>query len=269
MPTVRHDGANLHWDSKGEGSSVLLIMGHVYSSALWYPLLPALTRNHRAIWFDNRGSGLSDTTSPTTIEQYAADARAVMEAAGVDKVHVYGVSMGGGIAAEFAIAYPEHTLSATLGCTLIKTEQTDHKGTRALVYRLPRFLAKWLMKRGASPEKYGPDIPREVALHDIEVIAKDRFTMRGARAQSKAIANYFTTRKRAIERLTMPVLILHGDEDDAVPVEQARRSHAMIRGSEYVEFKGAGHNYLIAANEASTAAYIEFIERVDAQRRHC
>lgn len=265
MPTVRHDGANLHWDSQGEGSPVLLIMGHVYSSALWYPLLPALTKNHRAIWFDNRGSGQSDTTSPTTIEQYAADALAVMKAAGVDKVHVYGVSMGGGIAAEFAMAYPEHTLSATLGCTMIKTEKTKHGGIKALTYRLPRFVVQWLMKRGTSPEKYGSSVSREAALHDIEVVANDRFTIRGARAQSKAIANYSTTQERAVERLTMPVLILHGDRDDAVPVEQGRRSHEMLPGSEYVEFEDAGHNYLVAQNEASTAAFLNFVERVDAQ----
>jgi len=265
MPTVRHDGANIHWDSQGEGSPVLLIMGHLYSSALWYPLLPALTRNHRAIWFDNRGSGRTDTTSPTTIEQYAADALTVMKAAGIDKAHVYGVSMGGGIAAEFAMAYPEHTLSATLGCTLLKTEKTEFGGVRSLIYRLPRFVVRAIMRRAASPENYGSAAPRDAALHDIEIVANDRYTMRGARAQSKAIANYATTRERAVQRLTMPVLILHGDEDTAVPVEQGRLSNQIIRGSEYVEFKGAGHNYLVAANDASTTAFLDFIERVDAQ----
>lgn len=265
MLTVRNDGANIRWDSRGEGSPVLLIMGHVYSSALWYPLLPALTRNHRAIWFDNRGSGRSDTTSPTTIEQYASDALAVMKAAGVDKVHVYGVSMGGGIAAEFAMAYPEHTLSATLGCTLLKTEKTEFGGARALMYHLPRFIVRAIMRRAASAENYGTASPRDAALYDIEMVANDRYTMRGVRAQSKAIADYATTRERAVERLKMPVLILHGDEDTAVPVEQGRLSHQIIPDSEYVEFKGAGHNYLVAANEASTGAFLDFIERVDAR----
>ncbi|WP_163048790.1 alpha/beta fold hydrolase, partial [Acinetobacter pittii] len=67
--------------------------------------------------FDNRGTGGSDTTPGVTIAQFAADALAVLEAAGETGAHVYGVSMGGGIAAEFAMAYPERTRSVTLGCT--------------------------------------------------------------------------------------------------------------------------------------------------------
>lgn len=64
----------------------------------------------------------------------------------------------------------------------------------------------------------------------------------------------------------MPTVRHHGgDEDTAVLVEEGRRSHAMIPGSEYVEFKGAGHNFLVAQGEASTAAFLKFIERVDAQ----
>lgn len=267
MPKVQHDGATLYWDSRGEGSPVLLIMGHLYSSEMWYPLLPALTRGHRAIWFDNRGTGRSDTTSSTTIEQYAADALAVMRAAGVDKAHVYGVSMGGGIAAEFAMAYPEHTLSATLGCTTLKTESGRFVGARKLIYHLPRFLVRAIMRRMSSPEKYGSAAPRDAVLRDVEVLSRDRYTMRGVRAQARAIAHYATTHRRAAERLTMPVLILHGDEDAAVPVELGRLMHQVIPGSEYVEFKGAGHNYLVAANDASTAAFMDFIDRVDAEEK--
>src|SRR5689334_12878403 len=52
MPFVDSAGARIHWDAEGAGTPVLLIMGHLYSSRMWYPLLPALTREHRAITFD-------------------------------------------------------------------------------------------------------------------------------------------------------------------------------------------------------------------------
>jgi 3-oxoadipate enol-lactonase len=264
VPFVQSSGARIHWESQGSGTPVLLIMGHLYSSRMWYPLLPALTKNHRAIWFDNRGTGESDTTSGVTVEQMTADALAVLEAAGESRAHIYGVSMGGGIAAEFAMAHPERTLSATLGCTMLKTEKTEIKGAQKLMYNLPRWIVRALFKR-AKPEAYGTAAPRDAALHDIGVLAQDRFTMAGVRAQAHAIANYATTRERAVATMTMPVLILHGDEDKAVPVEKGRELHAIVPGSKYVEFKGAGHNYLVANNAGSTKAFLDFIEAVDAQ----
>jgi pimeloyl-ACP methyl ester carboxylesterase len=264
VPFVESGGARIHWESEGEGTPVLLIMGHLYSSRMWYPLLPALTKGHRAIWFDNRGTGDSDTTSGTTVEQYAADALAVLHAAGETSAHVYGVSMGGGIAAEFAMAYPETTRSVTLGCTMLKTEKTEIKGIAKLMYNLPRWLVRALFKR-AKPENYGTAAPRDAALRDISVLAQDRFTMPGVRAQAYAIANYASTEERARARITMPVLILHGDEDKAVPVEQGRKLHEILPHSLYVEFKGAGHNYLVANNEGSTRAFLNFIDGVDAQ----
>lgn len=263
MAFIQSSGAKIHWEAEGQGTPVLLIMGHLYSSRLWYPLLPALTKNHHAIWFDNRGTGESDTTKGPTVEQFAADALAVLDAAGIDKAHVYGVSMGGGIAAEFAMAYPERTRSVTLGCTMLKTARNELTGAQKLIYNLPRWLVRALFKR-AKPEGYGSAAPRDAALHDMGVLAQDKFTMAGVRAQAKAIAGYASNWERAREKLTMPVLVLHGDEDKLVPVEKGRELHANLPGSEYVEFKGAGHNYLVANNAGSTKAFLDFIEKVDA-----
>lgn len=265
MPFVQRPGARLHWDAAGTGTQVLLIMGHLYSSAMWYPLLPALMKQHRAVWFDNRGTGDSDTTSVVTIEDFAADALTVLDAAGNEKAHVYGVSMGGGIAAEFAMRYPERTASLTLGCTMLKTERTK-LGLRGILYGLPLGVVRAILSRMVTPARYGSAAPRDAALHDIEILKRDRFTMRGVKAQAMAIANYATTRQRAASRLTMPVLVLHGDEDEAVPVEKGRELAALIPNARYVEFKGAGHNYLVAANDASTKAFLDFISTVDARQ---
>lgn len=266
MPQVQSGDARIHWQAEGGGTPVLLIMGHLYSSAMWYPLLGELTKRHRVIRFDNRGTGRSDTTSGVSIEQLAADALAVLQAAGEDSAHVYGVSMGGGIAAEFAMAYPERTRSVTLGCTMLKTERTDPAAARrAIVYKFPRWLVKLIFRITVKPENYGSAAPRDAAERDIAALRKDRFTMQGVREQAMAIANYATTRARAREKLTMPVLALHGDEDTAVPVEKGREWADILPHARYVEYQGAGHNYLVACNAASTREFIDFIERVDAQ----
>jgi len=260
MPFVESAGARIHWESQGTGTPVLLIMGHVLSSRMWAPLLPALTQQHRAIRFDNRGTGESDTTRAASIGQFAADALAVLDAAGERRAHVYGVSMGGAVAAEFAMRYPDRVASLVLGCTMMKTAA----GSRApwiarLLYYLPSGLVRTLLRSRAA---YGSAAPAEAVDADLKLLAGERFTMAGARAQAAAMANYVTT-PEAVGRLAMPTLVLHGDEDGAVDVRHGRELAAAIPGSRLVIFAGAGHNYLVAAGAASTAAVLDFFAEVD------
>jgi 3-oxoadipate enol-lactonase len=263
MPFVDSAGARIHWEAQGEGTPVLLIMGHLYSSRMWYPLLPALTQTHRAITFDNRGTGDSDTTRAPSIAQFAADALAVLDAAGVERAHVYGVSMGGGIAGEFAIRYPERCLSLVLGCTMMKTVKTPGpSGMAGLIYRLPLGLVRALLRGRVSTAAYGSKAPPDAVAEDIKALASDRFTMAGVRAQSMAIADYAASRE-AFAALAMPTLVLHGDEDTAVDVKHGRELAEVIPNSRLVIFEGAGHNFLVAANAASTAAALDFFDEVD------
>lgn len=98
------------------------------------------------------------------------------------------------------------------------------------------------------------------------ILAKDRFTMKGVREQNRAITRYITTRERAQNGLTMPVLVLHGDEDPLVDVKFGRELRDTLPHGRYVEFAGAGHNYLVAAGDKATRAFIDFIDAVDARR---
>src|ERR1700676_1629689 len=118
MAFVENQGARIYWDEQGQGEPVLLIMGLGYPSAMWYRIRPTLAASYRTISLDNRGPGLSDTPpGPYPIRQMASDAAAVLEAAGVESAHVFGVSMGGMIAQEFALQYPKRVRSLILGCT--------------------------------------------------------------------------------------------------------------------------------------------------------
>lgn len=260
MPFVESTGARIHWEQQGVGAPVLLIMGHLYSGRMWRPLLPALARERRAIYFDNRGTGESDTTRSATIEQFAADALAVLDAAGVQRAHVYGVSMGGAVAAEFALRYPDRVTSLVLGCTMMKTaDKPSAPWITRLLYYLPRWLIKALPRSRAA---YGSAAPAQAVDEDLRALAGERFTMRGARAQASAIANYVTTRE-AVGSLRTPTLVLHGDEDRVVDVRHGRELADTIPGSRLVIFEGAGHNYLVAAQASSTAAVLDFFAEVE------
>ncbi len=263
MPFVESAGARIHWSAEGQGTPVLLIMGHLYSARMWYPLLPALTRSHRAIWFDNRGTGESSTTSSVTVADFAQDALAVLDAAGVERAHVYGVSMGGGIAGEFAMRYPERTASLILGCTMMKTAEKPRAPWIArLLYHLPHRLFRALLLSRMTAAAYGSAAPADAVARDMKVLAEEKFTMPGVAAQAAAIGRYVTSRE-AVARLSMPALVLHGDEDRAVDVRYGREFAAAIPNSRLIILDGAGHNYLVAAGPRSSAAVLEFLADVD------
>jgi 3-oxoadipate enol-lactonase len=113
---IESQGANIYWDELGQGAPVLMIMGLGYPSALWHRTRPVLAKPYRTVAIDNRGVGLSDVPpGPYSIEGMAADAAAVLDAAGIPRAHIFGVSMGGMIAQEFALQYPARTQSLILG----------------------------------------------------------------------------------------------------------------------------------------------------------
>jgi len=107
MPFVENLGARIYWDEEGSGAPLLMIMGLGWTSHAWHRSRPVLSKQYRTIALDNRGVGRSEAPAgPYSMPQMAADAAAVLNAARVNAAHVFGVSMGGMIAQEFALQFP-------------------------------------------------------------------------------------------------------------------------------------------------------------------
>jgi pimeloyl-ACP methyl ester carboxylesterase len=259
VPTATNGTVRLHWDEQGTGTPVLLIMGHLFPSVMWWPVLPALTTQHRVVWFDNRGTGDSDATDTATLADLVDDARAVMDAAGLAEAHVVGVSMGGGIALQLAYESPGRVRSVVLGCTALKTggvgEQAP-KGT--LRYRLPVWLLKPLLKKGL----YGPVCPPDAMRRDLAVLAKARWSPKGVRAQDLAILTYDMTPDK-VATVDVPALVQHGTADRAVPYERAGELMAALPNAQLRTYEGAGHNYLVDCTEQATADLLAFLAEVE------
>ena len=260
MPSIDRDGVTIHWDSRGEGTPLLLIMGLKYSSAMWYPVLPSHTAAHRVIWFDNRGTGRSDATKTTSVAEMAQDALAVLDAAGVRSAHVYGVSMGGGIAMELALQAPERVRSLVLGCTAVKTEATGH--VKPLQFVLLKSLMP-LLGGLLGKKAYGPAAPPEAVATDIAAMKVEQFDWDGVRAQANAVADYVVDRAR-VAALDIPTLVLHGTADSTVPYAKGQDVAATIPGARLVTFEGAGHNFLVAATDEANRATLGFLAENDA-----
>lgn len=265
MPVISNGGVRLHWEESGQGTPILLIMGHRYSSAMWYPVFEGLGDRYRLIWFDNQGTGQSGARTRTSVAEMTSDALAVLDAAGVGSAHVYGVSMGGGIALEFGIRHPERTRSLILGCTMAKTPDIPPrpKWLISLVYRLSPLLKGLASK--AYKGGYGDAAPDDRIARDRAMLDKDPFSMTGVIAQSHAIIDYSVT-PEAVAAVNIPSLVLHGTQDQAVPYEAGVKLSEMLPNARLVTFQDLGHNYFVGAADRANAEVDRFIQEVEAQR---
>jgi 3-oxoadipate enol-lactonase len=263
MPFADNNGVRLHWQEQGQGSPILLVMGHLYSSALWYPVLPALAAQHRVIWFDNRGTGESATTRKVTLQELAADAVAVMDAAGVERAHVFGISMGGVIALELGLRDPQRVMSLLLGGTgILDAEKPRMPAFLRVLYFLPRWVLRLLMSSRGGNKGYGSAASPESIAFDQAMVAKDKASVRGVLAQAVAVGNHFTTAE-AMAALTMPALVLHGGEDVVVPLKWGAELAEALPNSRFVKLEGAGHNFLVAKGDEAGRAVLDFVRDVD------
>lgn len=266
MPFLDRGGVRLAWDDRGSGPPVLLIMGHRYSSRMWYPVFEDLGDRCRLVSFDNRGTGQSGDRARTSIAELTADPLAVLDAAGLDSAHVYGVSMGGGIALEFAIRYPDRARSLILGCTRAKTADVPSRARwlMGLIYRLPMPVLKAMASKRFKGG-YGDAAPDDAIARDRAVLDSDPFSRRGVLAQALAIADY-TVSEADVRAVRAPTLVLHGTQDLAVPYAEGQALAAMIPGARLVTFPDCGHNYMVGARQAANAAVEAFIQEVERAR---
>src|SRR5262249_55380769 len=119
MPKIRVDDIDIHYEVRGKGAPLLLIMGS-QGNLDWWPeeLKQGLEKHFRLIMFDNRGAGRTgEVDGQYRIPQMADDAAGLLEALEIPRAHVFGVSMGGMIAQEFALRHPKRVDHLVLGCT--------------------------------------------------------------------------------------------------------------------------------------------------------
>lgn len=259
MPFVENQGARIYWDEQGHGAAVLLIMGLSYPSYMWYRIRPALAAHYHTVAFDNRGVGRSEVPlGPYPIALMASDAAAVLDAAGIESAHLFGVSMGGMIAQEFALQYPKRVLSLILGCTAAGGATAVRAGPEA---------AQMLMTRDKmSPEQaaeapvpfiYDSTTPRERIDEDI-AIRRPWFPQPEAyTAQLQGILAWEAYSR--LSGIAVPTLVIHGESDRLVPPGNAKLIAECIPGAKLVMIPHASHLFLTDQTEVSNRAILQFL----------
>jgi 3-oxoadipate enol-lactonase len=259
MPTTQSTGAGIYWEQSGAGDPVLLIMGLGYAHQMWFRTRPLLEAKYQTILFDNRGVGASDVPpGPYPIAQMAADAAAVLDAAGIDRAHVYGVSMGGMIAQEFALQYPERVNRLILGCTASGGPSAVRASDKVIQVLMAR--ATMTAEEGAEamvPYIYDSTTPRARIEEDLAIRRSIYPTPQGYLAQVQGIMAWSCYDR--LGEIHAPTLVIHGETDELVPAENGRMIAARISGAELVMLPHASHLYSTDQPEASHAAVLEFL----------
>lgn len=258
MAFVNNQGVRLFWTEQGSGEPLLLVMGLSFTHEMWFRLVPELASRYRVILFDNRGMGRSDVPrGPYTIAQMASDACAVLDAAGEESAHVLGASMGGMIAQEMALSYPDRVRSLMLGCT----------SSGGFWANPPEFRhappGTWLVRSRPDRERslsrllYADTTPLEHIEEDLAVRLKCSWCYKGFFNQLAAILMWSSYRR--LPQIEVPTLVVHGDQDRLLPPANGRVIADRIPGARFLLLKDAGHILVTDQPAACLDAIVGFM----------
>jgi 3-oxoadipate enol-lactonase len=256
MALVNVGDAQLDVERSGSGPPLLLIMGMSGTALHWgEPFLQALREDFDVIAYDHRGVGASSRLSDEqiTIAQMAEDAAGLLATLELDSVHVLGISMGGMIAQELALAHGPQVRTLTLGCTYCGGEGSE-LASPAVIGRLGEAMMSGDRERAIRAgweanvsERYAADPDAWAAF---AAIAERRaVAIPVVMAQMQAIAAHDTNAR--LPSLQMPTLVIHGSEDQMLPVANGRLIASRIDGAQLEVLDGVGHLFFWEQPERS------------------
>jgi pimeloyl-ACP methyl ester carboxylesterase len=253
----------MEYEIHGEGFPLVMIMGLGGCLEWWgAPLIEELSKHYKTVIFDNRGVGKTDKPEiKYTIKMFADDTIGLMNALKIERAHVLGISMGGMIAQELVLDYPERVEKLVL-CS-----------TAANMGRILRFLARtmvWVYKgRMKTPEK-----TREMFIPQLftkEFIEENRDKIEEAKQTVfKSMATYeefkrqlmatikFDSRK-ILKNIDKPVLIMHGKKDSMITYEASLKIAQLIPYPKLALFDNSAHALFTQEPEKVVTTLLEFL----------
>lgn len=247
------------WEATGAGSPVLLIHGLGYARWGWEPIMGGLSARHRMISFDNRGIGASDVPpGPYTMADMAADALAVLDAAGVDRADVVGTSLGGMVAQELAVTAPDRVERLVLLCTTpgFSAELPVPAGTRQLMVEaatLPPAVALRRFVVNALGEAPDPGIVERILAYRLAAPQDPA----GWAAQAAAGASFQLGDRGPL--IGAPTLVVTGSADRVVDPSSSEVLARLIPGARLEVIDGAGHLFFWERPDETCALILEHL----------
>jgi 3-oxoadipate enol-lactonase len=247
VPLARAGDIELSYERGGSGPPLLAIVGMSGTRASWgEAFLGSLREHFEVIVYDHRGTGESSRMeAPFAIADLAADAAGLLDALDLESVHVLGISMGGMVAQELALAHPASVRTLALGCTYCggpgaaltppavgaRLAESLRSGDRELAIRTGWEIC------------VAPRLRDDAELYAThrEAVLRRRVSRTVILAQMQAIAAHDTSAR--LGRLRMPTAIVHGELDDLIPVCNAHVLAGHLPAARLEILPDAGHYF--------------------------
>jgi 3-oxoadipate enol-lactonase len=259
------DGIRVHYQALGRSGApaVLMIQGLGADKHGWDMQRFVLATRYRVVALDNRGAGRSDKPfGHYSLEQMADDAVSVLDDLGIDSAHVVGASMGGAIAQLVALRHPQRVMSLTLACTACRHHPWRRelltgwatKATEQGMGKMTAEAARWVI----GPRSFRRVFP---AFGWLGPLALGRPAHAFA-AQVRAILATDETMADRLADITVPVLVMVGNQDILTPRGDSEELAERLPNAELVVISGAAHGFMVEHASTFNRVLLEFLGRV-------
>lgn len=246
------NGLELAYESHGKGMPMVLLHGYPLDHTIWESLLPRLKNDFDLILPDLRGFGeLQAAMKKFSMADCAADVAGLLEQLGIQKAAIVGHSMGGYVALAFARTNPGRLLGLGLVSSQALADTPEKKAGR-------NQEAEDILINGVRKVAEGMSV-KLTAKPDLRTRLKElilRQRPEGLAGALRAMAERPDSTALLAE-FDFPVAIVHGMEDQLIPIERARELQETVKKGYLVEIKNAGHMPMMETPKATAEALIE------------
>ncbi|HET7597689.1 MAG TPA: alpha/beta fold hydrolase [Burkholderiales bacterium] len=260
MAKIGVGDGEIEYQEAGSGHPLIFVSGLGGVGRYWGPQLPAFSAQYRVVTYDQRGTGGSDRKARRfSLDGMTADLVGLMDALGIERAHVVGLSTGGAIGQTLAIEYPARVARLVMVSTWTHCDPWFRRlfDARRAMYREAgselhaQFHPLWL---------YPPDY---VNAHDEEIEQERRIAVAGAPPVEVSVGRIDAImafdRRRDLGRIRAPTLIVAADNDYITPSYHAQALARAIPGSQLVVMNGGGHSLSKTRPEEFNRTVLEFL----------
>ena len=258
MPLARLNGINLSYHIEGAGEPLVMIMGFTASRIGWTPQRRFFRKHYTVITFDNRGAGKSDKPpGPYSTRMMADDTVKLMDVLGIERAHIMGLSMGGMIAQELAINYPQRVMKLVLAATYARQDETsgDTLEQAEFLHLAPEKKASALIGLAFNKPFYRFTIGLLARVLDRFIGDSGRVGIAG---QSEACLKHDTLER--LPSITAPTLAIVGTGDRIIKPVSSEVIAGKIPNAKLVKVEGASHYFSFELKNVFNQEVLNFLK---------